>query len=133
VEKIWCQHHITILAALALLNTDHHLGAVDIADLERHHFAGTQAAAIGEAQQQAALEARRGIEQAPHFLGTEHDRDLLRFGDVLDLVGDLRPSQRHPQQEGHARHRAVARADAHCLLGQMQLKEPDILGARRVR
>jgi hypothetical protein len=40
-----------ILAALALFDTDHHLGAVDIADLERHHFAGTQAAAIGEAQQ----------------------------------------------------------------------------------
>jgi hypothetical protein len=46
----------------------------------------------GEAQQQAALEARCGIEQPPYFLGTEHERDLLRLGDVLDLVGDLRPS-----------------------------------------
>ena len=58
---------------LRLLNPDHHLSAVDVADFERHDFGGAQAAAIGEAQEQAALEARCGIEQAPHFRGTEHD------------------------------------------------------------
>jgi len=111
---------------------DHHLGAVDIGDLERHHFGGAQAAAVGEAQQQAILEARCGSEQTPHLLGAEHQRDLLRLGNVLDLVGDLGSSQRHPEQEGYPSHRTVAGADAHALLGQMQLKEPDILGSRRV-
>ena len=51
IEQSWRQHHIAILAALALLDADHHLGAVDIADLERHHFGGAQAATVGEAQQ----------------------------------------------------------------------------------
>jgi hypothetical protein len=100
--------------------------------LERHHFGGAQAATVGEAQQQAVLEAGCGTEQASHFLGAKHQRDLLRLGNVLDPIGDLRAPQRHPKQEGDPGHRAVAGADAHTLLGQMQLEETDILSCCRI-
>ena len=43
VEQVRRQHHIAILVAVTLLNADYHLGAVDIGDLERHHFRGAQA------------------------------------------------------------------------------------------
>jgi len=132
IEQSWRQHHIAILAALTLIDTDHHLGAVDVADLERYDFRGSQAAAVGETQQQAVFEARGGSEQVPHFLWTEHQWNLLRLGDVLDLIGDVGSSQRYPEQKGYPRHRTIAGADAHALLGEMQLKQPDILGSRRV-
>ena len=80
IEQIRRQHHVAILAALPLVDADHHLGAVDVADLERHHLGGAQAAAVGKAQQQPVLEAGSGVEQAPDLLGAEHERDLLRLG-----------------------------------------------------
>ena len=58
------------------------------------------------------------------LLGAEHQQNLLWLGDVLDPIGDFGPSQRHPKQKGDASHHTVAGADAHALLGQMQLKEP---------
>ena len=108
------------------------MGAVDVADLERHHLGGAQAAAIGKAQQQPVLEAGSSIQQAPDLLGAEHQRDLLRLGHVLDLIRHLRASQRHPEQEGDPGHRAIAGADADTLLGQMQLEETNVLGRCRI-
>src|SRR6185436_13618774 len=52
------QHDVAILVPLALLDPDDHPGAVDVADLERDHFVGAQARAIGHAQRRPVLEAR---------------------------------------------------------------------------
>jgi hypothetical protein len=40
VEQVRGQHHVTVLAALALLDADQHSLAVDVADLERDDLAG---------------------------------------------------------------------------------------------
>src|SRR3982074_2810408 len=42
------EHGVTILAALALFNAQGHALAVDIADLQRHHFTGAQAGTVGD-------------------------------------------------------------------------------------
>ena len=51
------EHDIAILAALGLLNANDLLRAVDMLNLQPHDLAGTQAAAIAEAEQDADLEA----------------------------------------------------------------------------
>ncbi len=47
-QDIVGKHHVAVLAPLSLDDPDDVLGAVEIADPEPHHLAGTQAAAIGE-------------------------------------------------------------------------------------
>src|ERR1700740_1842151 len=56
------------IAALALLDPDHHPGAVDVLDLERDDLGGAQARAIGDAQRRLVLEAGRRIEEPRHLL-----------------------------------------------------------------
>src|SRR5271166_6295759 len=59
VEQARRQHHVTVLAAFALLHADDHPLAVDIGDLERNHLGGAQAGAIGHAQRRLVLQPRR--------------------------------------------------------------------------
>ena len=57
IERLSRQHDVAVLAALRLLDTNDLLCAVDMLDLQPHHLAGTQSAAIAEAQENASLEA----------------------------------------------------------------------------
>jgi hypothetical protein len=52
---------------------------------------------------------------------------------VIDLGGKVQPPQRHAKQEPHPGHDAVAIADAHSGLGQVQLEQADVLKRGRVR
>src|SRR5882672_4646726 len=58
-KKMLGEHDIAVLAALALLDPDHHAGAVDVGDLERDHLGSAQARSIGYAQRHPVLEAWR--------------------------------------------------------------------------
>ena len=62
------EHRVAILAALALLDAQRHALAVDVADLQRHHFAGAQPGAVGDRQRRLVLQvAGRGDQaRAPH-------------------------------------------------------------------
>ena len=111
-----------ILAALGLLDANDALRPVDILDLQPHHLAGAQAAAIAETEQCADLEAAGDGEQTPRLVRAHHQRDLLRFTDVIDLGGKIQSPQRHPEQEPQPGHDAVAVADARARLRQVQLE-----------
>ena len=52
---------------------------------------------------------------------------------MIDLFGQIQSPQRHPEQEPQPSHDAVARADAHACVGQVQLEAADILKGRCVR
>src|SRR5215813_10046994 len=52
---------------------------------------------------------------------------------MIDLSGKIQSPQGHAKQKPHPGHDAVAIANAHTGLGQVQLKAPDILSRRRVR
>src|SRR5437867_3713825 len=75
-KQMLAEHHVAVLAALALLDPDHHAGAVDVAELERDHLIGTHACAIGYAQRRAVLEARRGFQEAPDLLRAQNHGQL---------------------------------------------------------
>src|SRR5713226_6104506 len=99
----------------------------------RTNFARAQAAAIAETEQYADLEAAGDGEQTPHLVRAHHQRDLLRLMDVIDLGGKIQSPQRHAEQEPQPGHDAVAVADAHAGLGQLQLEQADVLSCGRVR
>ena len=131
-EHLGRQHHVPILAALGLFDANDVLRPVDILDLQPHHLAGAQAAAIAEAEQHAGLEARGDGQQALHLVQAHHQRDLLRLTEMIDLGGKIQSPQRHAKQEPQPSHDAVAIADAHARLGQVQLEPADVIRRGRV-
>src|SRR5207253_9082376 len=123
---------IAVLAAFGLLDPNDLLRAVDMLDLEPDHLAGAQAAAVAETEQGADLEVAGDGEQATRLVRAHHQRYLLRLTDVIDLGGKIQSPQCHAEQEPQPGHDAVAIADAHAGLGQVQLEPSDILGRRGV-
>jgi hypothetical protein len=51
---------------------------------------------------------------------------------VIDVSGKIQAPQGHAKQKPHPGHDAVAIADAHAGLGQVQLEAPDIFSRRGV-
>src|ERR1700688_2229288 len=127
VERLGRQHDIAVLASLGLLHPHDLLCAVDVLDLEPDHLAGTQAAAIAEAEQYAHLEAAGDREQAARLVLAHHQRNLLRLAEVINLGRKVRPPQCYAEQELHPGHDAVAIADAHARLGQVQLETTNVI------
>src|SRR5712691_4916015 len=132
VERVGRQHDVAVLAALGLLDPNDLLRAVDVLDLQPDHLAGAQAAAIAETEQYTHLEAARDREQAPGLVLAHHQRNLLRLTEVINLGRKIQSPQRHAKQEPQPGHDAVAIADAHARLGQVQLKAADVLKCGRV-
>src|SRR5216684_2060471 len=132
VERLGRQHDIAVLASLGLLHPNDLLCAVDVLDLEPDHLAGTQAAAIAEAEQYAHLEAAGDREQAARLVLAHHQRNLLRLAEVINLGRKVRPPQCYAEQELHPGHNAVAIADAHGRLGQVQLETTNVIRCGRI-
>src|ERR1700730_7353525 len=63
----------TVAAALALLDAEAHALAVDVADLQRHHFARTQPGTVGDRQCRLVLQVAGCGDQAGHLVRAEHD------------------------------------------------------------
>src|SRR5258705_2701573 len=133
IERLGRQHDIAVLAALGLLDPNDLLRPVDMLDLEPYHLAGAQAAAIAETEQHADLEAAGDGQQAPRLVLAHDERELLRLTEVIDLGGKIQSPQRHPEHEPQPGHNAIAIADAHAHLGQVQLEQADVLSCGRVR
>src|SRR3984893_8226149 len=131
IERLRRQHEIAVLAALGLLDANDLLCAVDMLDLQPHHLAGAQAAAIAETEQHANLEATGDGQQATCLVRAHHHRNLLRFTQVIDLGGKIQSPQRHAEQEPQPGHDLVAVTDAQAGLGQMQLEPAHVLGHSR--
>src|SRR4029453_15295376 len=131
IEHLGRQHHVAVLAALRLLDPNDGLCPVDMLDLQPHHLAGAQAAAIAETEQNTGLEARGHGQQTPRLILAHHQRDLLRLTDVIDLGSQIQSPQRHAQQELQPSHDAVASANAYTSLGQVQLEAADVIGRGR--
>src|SRR6516165_62445 len=132
IERLRRQHDIAVLAAFRLLDPDDLLRTIDMLDLQPDHLTGAQAAAIAETEQRADLEVAGDGQQPPRLVRAHHQRYLLRLTDVIDLVGQIQSPQGHAEQEPQPGHDAIAIADAHTGLGQVQLEAPDILSRRRV-
>src|SRR6202163_658695 len=132
IERLGRQHDIAVLAALALLDPNDVLCAVDVLDLQPDHLAGAQAAAIAETEQHTSIEAAGHCQQAARLVLAHHQRNLLRLPDVIDLGGKVQPPQRHAKQEPQTGHDAIAIANAYARLGKMKLEPADILRCGRI-
>src|SRR6202049_278364 len=67
-ERVARQHDMPILAPLALLDANDLLRGIDMLDLQPHHLAGAQPAAVSEAEHHAGLEAAGHPQQALHLV-----------------------------------------------------------------
>src|SRR3974377_466925 len=68
IERLRREHDLSVFATLRLLDPDDVLRGVDVLDLEADDLADAQAGPIGEAQQDADVEAACHREEAPRLL-----------------------------------------------------------------
>src|SRR5271165_4605812 len=78
IEHLRREHDVAVLAALGLLDANDLLRAVDMLDLEPHHLAGAQTAAVAEAEHHASLETVGNRQQPLRFIRAYHQWNLLR-------------------------------------------------------
>ncbi|MET4221130.1 hypothetical protein ABIB00_006365 [Bradyrhizobium sp. LB14.3] len=122
------EHDVAVLAAFALLDAEDHALAVDVGDLERDHFGGAQAGAIGHAQRRLVLESGRSIEQPRH-----HHRQLARLVNDMRMLDDVVALQRDPKEEPQRRDGLADGRNSNAARGQMQLIAAHVLEGRRIR
>ena len=91
-----------------------------------------QAGAIGHAERSPVLDARRRLEQLRHLLDAQHVRQLARVAGQHQPPRQIRPVERHREQETQRRHRAVDGRRARPAVALMQLEPADVFGRRRV-
>lgn len=90
LQELGRQHHIAVLLALTLLDTDDHSLAVDIRGLQLHRFRNAQTGGIAGGQDGVVFEIGHAAEKVPYFIRTEDDRQLL------GLLGKRQYFSRHP-------------------------------------
>ena len=81
---------------------------------------------VAETEHHASLEIVGNGQQALGFIRTDHQWNLLRRAQVINLGGEVETPQCHPEQEAQPGHDDIAGADAHADLGQVQLDEPHL-------
>ena len=127
------EHRVTIPAALALLDPQHHALAVDVGHLQRGNLGYAQARTIGGAERGLVLDAGGGLQKARHLLGAQHHRQLARLvhkGQVSNRIGAV---ERHSEEEPQRRDRGVDGRRTDTVLGQVQLEQTQVLIGRCVR
>ena len=132
-KQVRGEHHVAILAPLALLDPDDHAGAVDVGDLERDDLRGAQARPVGHAQRRPVLEARRRLQQARDLLGAQHDRQPPGLPDERHVDHDIGLAQRHHEEKPQRRQAVIDGWHARAARGQVQPIAAHVLGARLVR
>ena len=70
-QQLWAEGHIAILAALTLLDMNHHPLAVDVADLEMGQFRATHACGVERHQDGAMKKVTCCIDQPPDLFLAE--------------------------------------------------------------
>ena len=106
-EQMRREHHVAVLAALALLDADHHALAVDVGHLQRDHLGDAQARAIGHAQRRLVLEPGRRLQQARHLLRAQDHRQLARLAHKRVWFTMSASPERHREEEPQRRDRVV--------------------------
>lgn len=132
-QKLCRQHHGAVLAALAMLDTDHPTAAVDVADLQPNGLRGAKTCCIGCRQGRACLQARHRLKKADDLVSAQHHRQRTRRVGIDDPFRDLGVAQRHAVEEPQCAYRLVQRRPRNPLRNQMHLEGVDILQAKPIR
>jgi hypothetical protein len=132
-QELRRQHDVAVLAPLALLDPDHHPTAVDVGDLEHHHFRHAQAGGVNRSERDAALQARDRLQEAHHLVGAQHHRQLLRLARVSDALRNRRLAERHPVEKAQRADDLVQRRPRNPGRHQMDLEGMDLVQAEAIR
>ncbi len=103
------QHHAAVLAALAVLDTDHSAFAVDVADLQSDRLRRTKSCGIGRGQRRSRLPARHRFQKAYDFVGAQNRRQRAGRARIDDPLRDLGMAERHALEEPQRAYRLVQR------------------------
>ena len=131
-EQLRRQHDVAVLAALALLDADHHPAAVDVGDLEAHHLRDTQSGGIGGGQRGASFQARHRLEEAHDLVGTEHHRQLARLARMRDPLRQVGLAQRDAIKEAQGTDGLVQRRPRYAASNQMHLEGAHVLQVKPI-
>ena len=82
------EHHVAVLAALALADADDHPLAVDVVDAQGDDLGDPQPGGVGGHEDGAVLEADDGREEPGDLVGAEDDGELLGLLGAGDALQD---------------------------------------------
>jgi hypothetical protein len=123
------EHDVAVLAALALLDPDHHPLAVDVGNLQENHFRHAQSGGIDRGQRGAAFEAWDRLQEANDLVGAQHDRKLARLTRIRDALRHRGLTERHPIEEPQRTDDLIQRRPRNPRSNQMNLEDVDVLQA----
>jgi len=106
---------------------------IDVADLEGGHLRDPQPGTIGGAEGRPVLRPGGRLEQPADLLDAEHGRQLARVAHNDEAARQVRPIERHREEEAQCRHGAIDALWLHTTLGLVDLETADVLGRCRVR
>ena len=132
LEQHGGKHRIAILAALALLDAQHHAFGVDIGDLQRDDLGNAQARTIGDTQRRLVLDAWGRLQKARNLLGAQDNRHLARLVHERQVLGEVGAIERHIEEEPQRRDGGVDLWRACAARRQMQPKAAHVLRLGRV-
>lgn len=132
-QKLRRQHHVAVLAALAVLDADHPAFAVDVADLQSDGLRRTKSRGIGRGQRRSRLRARHRLEEADHLVGAQHRRQRARRAGIDNPLRDLGMAERHSVEEPQRTHRLVQRRPRDPRRDEMHLEGADVFQAKPLR
>ncbi|CAG2161421.1 hypothetical protein LMG26411_08223 [Cupriavidus numazuensis] len=115
------EHRVAVLATLALFDAQGHALTVDIGHLQRHHFAGAQAGAIGDRERGLVLQVPSGRQQSADFVGTEYHGQGAWNSYRSHLGHALRIAERHFKEELQSGDRGIERNRGDAVIDQMEL------------
>jgi hypothetical protein len=93
------QGNIAVAAALALVNTNHHAFAIDVANLETTEFVAAHGGGIQGHEQGAVIEVAGRVDESSHLLRAEHGRQSLVGFWKRNVLGEEMPMQCLDEQE----------------------------------
>jgi hypothetical protein len=133
VQQLHRQHGITLAAALAARDPNHHALAVDVAHLKGDDFGQPQACRIGRGQRRASFEPGNRFEETHHFLAAEHHRQPARRARIGDQLHDLAALEGDPVKETQRAHGLVQARPRNALRRQVDLIRTDLFGTEPIR
>ena len=132
-QELRRKHDVTVLAALALLDPDYHPLAINVGNLQEGHFRYTQSGCIDSGQRGTALKAWDCLQKAHDLVGTQHDRQIVRFTRIGDAFGNGVMTKGHTVEKPQRADDLVQRRPGHPRRNQMNLEGTDILQIEPVR
>src|SRR5262249_45472913 len=93
LKQLRGKHRVAILAALALLDTQHHAFGVDIADFEHGDFGDAQACTISDAERCFVFDAGGGLQEPYNLLWAQDDWHLARLAYGCKMLAQVRTSE----------------------------------------